>query len=200
MAEGYLCWRPHASPGFDGWVMLVREEFETEDQAIDSEKARLRSIGRVKRRRLEAGGVDVEQLQLTYECGLVYNPPDEDEERVWALEYFKERMLDYVADDDELLSRLLHHQAAVHGITPLEAHERARATAAPSPGAVGEASPGGSQVGEPADSPPALEPALAPPLAIGAGAKLEGKGRTPPAGASLIPSLARDVQTRRARG
>ena len=126
MAEGYLCWRPHASPGFDGWVMLVREEFETEDQAIDSEKARLRSIGRVKRRRLEAGGVDVEQLQLTYECGLVYNPPDEDEERVWALEYFKERMLDYVADDDELLSRLLHHQAAVHGITPLEAHERAR--------------------------------------------------------------------------
>ncbi len=84
MAEGYLCWRPHASPGFDGWVMLVREEFETEDQAIDSEKARLRSIGRVKRRRLEAGGVDVEQLQLTYECGLVYNPPDEDEERVWA--------------------------------------------------------------------------------------------------------------------
>ena len=98
------CPASHASPGFDGWVMLVREEFETEDQAIDSEKARLRSIGRVKRRRLEAGGVDVEQLQLTYECGLVYNPPDEDEERVWALEYFKERMLDYVADDDELLA------------------------------------------------------------------------------------------------
>ena len=118
MAEGYLCWRPHASPGFDGWVMLVREEFETEDQAIDSEKARLRSIGRVKRRRLEAGGVDVEQLQLTYECGLVYNPPDEDEERVWALEYFKERMLDYVADDDELLSRLLHHQDELEDAAP----------------------------------------------------------------------------------
>ena len=51
MAEGYLCWRPHASPGFDGRVYRA-EEFETEDQAIDSEKARLRSIGRVKRRRL----------------------------------------------------------------------------------------------------------------------------------------------------
>ena len=50
MAEGYLCWRPHASPGFDGWVMLVREEFETEDQAIDGEKSRLRAIGRGKRR------------------------------------------------------------------------------------------------------------------------------------------------------
>ena len=42
MPAAYLWWTARASPGFDGWVMLVREEFETEDQAIDSEKARLR--------------------------------------------------------------------------------------------------------------------------------------------------------------
>ena len=34
MGYGYLWFRPRASPGFDGWIMLVREEFETEDQAI----------------------------------------------------------------------------------------------------------------------------------------------------------------------
>ena len=33
MAEGYIAWKPRGSPGFDGWLQLVREEFETEDQA-----------------------------------------------------------------------------------------------------------------------------------------------------------------------
>ena len=118
---------------------------------------------------------------------------------MWALEYFKERMLDYVADDDELLlgSSTAAPPGGVHGITPLEAHERARATAAPSPGAVGEASPGGSQVGEPADSPPALEPALAPPLAIRAGAKLEGKGGGGGGEEEAAAAAARTLRSRR---
>ena len=25
--EGYLWWQPRGSPGFDGWVQLIREEF-----------------------------------------------------------------------------------------------------------------------------------------------------------------------------
>ena len=46
--RGYILWCPRASPGFDGWLQIIREEFETEDQAIDGEKARLRAIGRSK--------------------------------------------------------------------------------------------------------------------------------------------------------
>lgn len=96
--------------------MLVREEFETEDQAIDCEKARLRSIGKMKHHFLQASGVAVEQIHLSFDCGIVYNPPELGEESVWALDYFKEQILDFVADDAELVARLLHHQEAVHGL------------------------------------------------------------------------------------
>ena len=119
MAEGYLWWHPKASPGFDGWIQIVREEFETEDQAIDSEKVRLRAIGRAKRRMLESCGVHVDAIRLNFDCGLVYTPPEEGEERVWAIDHFKDKMLEYVASDAELAERLLQHQRAVHRIEPL---------------------------------------------------------------------------------
>ena len=119
MAEGYLWWQPRSSPGFDGWVQIVREEFETEDQAIEGEKSRLRAIGREKRRFVEGRGVDVEGLRLRFDCGIVYNPPDAGDERVWAIDHFKERMLEYVDTDEELSARLLQHQRAVHGLEPL---------------------------------------------------------------------------------
>ena len=115
MSCGYLWFRPRASPGFDGWIMLVHEEFETEDQAIYCEKKRLSSIGGVKEEVLRAAGVHAELIGLDVDCGIIYNPPDDGDERLWVLDYFKERMIDFVADDDELVRQLLHHQEAVHG-------------------------------------------------------------------------------------
>ena len=58
-----------ASPGFDGWVQLVREEFETEDQAIDGEKGRLRAIARGRLRKLEEGEVDARVAAARHRCG-----------------------------------------------------------------------------------------------------------------------------------
>ena len=125
MAGGYLWWQPHGSPGFDGWIQLIREQFETEDQAIDGEKTRLRAIGQGKRQHLEAIGVQVNMLHLSFDCGIVYSPPETGEECVWAIDHFKERMLEYVASDEELAERLLQHQLAVHGI---ELHENVGTT------------------------------------------------------------------------
>jgi hypothetical protein len=59
-------------------------------------------------------------LHLSFDCGIVYSPPETGEECVWAIDHFKERMLEYVASDEELAERLLQHQLAVHGI---ELHE-----------------------------------------------------------------------------
>ena len=115
MPSAYLWWQPRASPGFDGWLQLVGL-VETEDQAIDSEKSRLRTIGRGKQRRLQESGVHVDALKLGFECGIVFCPPDEGEERVWAIDHFKERMLEFVENDAELATRLLQHQRAVHGM------------------------------------------------------------------------------------
>ena len=115
-SEAYLWWQPRASPGFDGWLQLVRETFETEDQAIEGEKSRLRAIGRAKRRALEARGVHVDYLRLRFECGLVWSPPEAGEERVWAIDHFKDRLLAYVDSDAQLAARLLQHQSAVHGL------------------------------------------------------------------------------------
>ena len=123
MSCGYLYFQPRQSPGFDGWIMLVREEFETEDQAIYCEKKRLRSIGTLKEELLRGAGVQAELIGLNVDCGIIYNPPDDGDERMWVLDYFKERMIDFVADDDELVRQLIHHQEAVHGdqdIEPLE--------------------------------------------------------------------------------
>ena len=97
MSCGYLWFRPRASPGFDGWIMLVHEEFETEDQAIYCEKKRLSSIGGVKEAALRAAGVHAELIGLDVDCGIIYNPPDDGDERLWVLDYFKERMIDFVA-------------------------------------------------------------------------------------------------------
>ena len=139
MAEGYILWCPRASPGFDGWLQIIREEFETEDQAIDGEKARLRTIGRSKRRKLESCGVNVEAIKLGFDCGMVYNSPDEGEEPLWAIDHFKDKMLEFVASDAELVDRLLQHQRAVHGMEPLRrTGDRADAYGASGDGASGD--------------------------------------------------------------
>ena len=118
MAEGFILWQPRASPGFDGWIQLVREEFETEDQAIDGEKGRLHAMGHKMLGKLEASGVHVDAIRLGFECGIVYSPPEEGDERLWAIDHFKERILEYVASDAELAERLLQHQKNVHGVEP----------------------------------------------------------------------------------
>ena len=143
MSCGYLWFQPRASPGFDGWIMLVREEFETEDQAIYCEKKRLAAVGGVKEETLRDAGVKLETIGLNVDCGIIYNPPDDGDERTWVLEYFKERMIDFVADDDELVERLLHHQEAVHDELPL--HDDGRDDA-PSP-------PGGDKAASDDDDP-----------------------------------------------
>ena len=56
--DGYIVWQPRGSPGFDGWLQIVKEDFESEDLAASEEKLRLRAIGRFTRRKLEASGVD----------------------------------------------------------------------------------------------------------------------------------------------
>ena len=61
--------------GFDGWVMLLRDEFDTEDQAWPQEKLRLSGIAKRKMRRLEAGGVELDMLQLSTSSHLLLEPP-----------------------------------------------------------------------------------------------------------------------------
>ena len=87
-----------ARAGFDGWVMLLRDDFDTEDQAWPQEKLRLTGIAKRKLRRLEHGGVLLDVLQLVYSANLLLEPPplDREEERVWALEFFRTKMYDYV--------------------------------------------------------------------------------------------------------
>ena len=84
--------------GFDGWVMLLRDEFDTEDQAWPQEKLRLSGIAKRKMRRLEAGGVELDMLQLSTSSHLLLEPPrvDREEERIWCIEFFRGRMYDFV--------------------------------------------------------------------------------------------------------
>ena len=170
MSCGYLWFQPRASPGFDGWIMLVREEFETEDQAIYCEKKRLAAVGGVKEETLRDAGVKLDTIGLHVDCGIIYNPPDDGDERTWVLEYFKERMIDFVADDDELVERLLHHQEAVHDEQPL--HDDGRDDAPSPPGGDKAASddddPLPREGGDPSSYAPALgrsapAPSVAPP-------------------------------------
>jgi len=97
-----------ARAGFDGWVMLLRDQFDTEDQAWPQEQLRLAGIAKRKMRRLEAGGVELDMLQLVTSCHLLLEPPqpDREEERIWCIEYFRGKMYDFVADDRELVQRL----------------------------------------------------------------------------------------------
>ena len=99
--------------GFDGWVMLLRDEFDTEDQAWPQEKLRLNGIAKRKLRRLEAGGVELDMLQLATTTHLVLDPPpfDREEERIWCIEYFRDKMYDFVHDDRELVERLSSFQS-----------------------------------------------------------------------------------------
>ena len=84
--------------GPDGWVMLLRDEFDTEDQAWPQEKLRLSGIAKRKMRRLEAGGVELDMLQLSTSSHLLLEPPrvDREEERIWCIEFFRGRMYDFV--------------------------------------------------------------------------------------------------------
>lgn len=98
------------STGLDGWVTLLRQPFETEDHLIETERRRMHQLGMEQLHRMEVQGVDVHTLQLDLRCGFVYHPPEEGDERLWAIEYFKERMVELV-DEDTLCIRLLEHQA-----------------------------------------------------------------------------------------
>lgn len=112
-----------ARAGFDGWVMLLRDEFDTEDQAWPQEKLRLAAIAKRKMQRLEAGGVELDMLQLVPSCHLLLDPPstNREEERIWCIDFFRGRMYDSVADDRELVERLnsfqdeLLQSARLHG-------------------------------------------------------------------------------------
>lgn len=112
-----------ARAGFDGWVMLLRDDFDTEDQAWQQEKMRLASIAKRKMQRLEAGGVELDMLQLVPSCHLLLDPPNSnrEEERIWCIEFFNGKMYDSVADDRELVERLnsfqdeLLQSARLHG-------------------------------------------------------------------------------------
>ena len=176
MSCGYLWFRPRASPGFDGWIMLVHEEFETEDQAIYCEKKRLSSIGGVKEAALRAAGVHAELIGLDVDCGIIYNPPDDGDERLWVLDYFKERMIDFVADDDELVRQLLHHQEAVHGDQESEHQDDAPSP----PGGVATADDDSLGGGIDSQSPPpplSRSPPLPPTPATGASVSLTRRER-----------------------
>ncbi|KAL3923277.1 MAG: hypothetical protein SGPRY_004271, partial [Prymnesium sp.] len=94
----------------DGLVQLLRQPFETEDQLVQVEMRRIQTIGAAQQRRLVQHGVKIE---LRLECGTVYNPPEEGDERVWAIEYFKDRLVELVAHEEELLTRLLEFQRIV---------------------------------------------------------------------------------------
>ena len=87
-----------ARAGFDGWVALLRDEFDTEDQAWPQERLRLASVAKRKMRRLESGGVELDMLQLVTSCHLLLEPPstDREEERIWCIEFFRGKMYDFV--------------------------------------------------------------------------------------------------------
>lgn len=78
--------------GYDGWVMLVREDVDTQDLAWPYEHARLDGIASRVLRRLEASGVRVGDLGMGVTFSLLLEPPDRDEEdeRLWCIEYFTE--------------------------------------------------------------------------------------------------------------
>jgi len=116
-AAGYIIYHCssrelQARAGFDGWVQLLRDEFDTEDQAWPQERLRLAGIAKRKMRRLESGGVELDMLQLVTSSHLLLDPPAEDreEERVWCIEFFRGKMYDFVADDRELVQRLKRFQ------------------------------------------------------------------------------------------
>uniref|UniRef100_A0A7S4HFR8 Uncharacterized protein n=1 Tax=Prymnesium polylepis TaxID=72548 RepID=A0A7S4HFR8_9EUKA len=106
-----------ARAGFDGWVMLLRDDmgFDTEDQAWPKERERLSAIAEQKLDALRLGGIDNEALELTYTAHLLLEAPDYDleEERLWCIEFFTQKIYDYVADDNQLLLRLSQLQEIV---------------------------------------------------------------------------------------
>lgn len=101
-----------ARAGFDGWVLVVRDWFDTEDQAWPQERLRLATAAKRKLRKMESGGVELDMLQLVTSCHLLLDPPAEDreEERIWCIEFFRGKMYDFVADDRELVQRLKRFQ------------------------------------------------------------------------------------------
>lgn len=108
-----------ARAGFDGWVMLLRDQFDTEDQAWPQEQLRLASIAKRKMRRLEAGGVELDMLQLVTSCHLLLEPPqpDREEERIWCIEYFRGKMYDFVVRLATRIQRRLPGVSLVVSIT-----------------------------------------------------------------------------------
>ena len=116
-----------ARAGFDGWVTLLRDEFDTEDQAWPQERLRLASVAKRRMRRLESGGVELDMLQLVTSCHLLLDPPAEDreEERIWCIEFFRDKMYDFVVSSNHLSTHApqrvgspLHNADAPSAISP----------------------------------------------------------------------------------
>lgn len=95
--------------GFDGWVLLIHESFDTDDQAWPQERLRLTALARRKLRKLENRGLNLELMKLTYSVSLLLDPPLPGDESVWCIEHFQGKMYDYVAGDEQLFSRLSHY-------------------------------------------------------------------------------------------
>ena len=120
-AQAYVCLRcadaatQVSGAGFDGWVMLLRDHFDTEDQAWPQEKLRLEGTAKRKLRWLEQRGVDLEACQLVATASVLLDPPEAEleDERIWCIEYFESKMYDYCRSDEELLKRVTAFQTAV---------------------------------------------------------------------------------------
>ena len=110
-AQAYLIFRSssvdvQALAGYDGWLTLVHEDFETEDLAWPHEQARLEGLSSWWLRYLEASGVLVGELQLNVAFNLCLEPPDDDveEQRIWCIESFPESF-DFVVSSDHPMQR-----------------------------------------------------------------------------------------------
>lgn len=119
--------------GFDGWVMLLRDDYDTEDQAWSQERLRLRACVEQKLQGLEAAGICLELLELEVAVNLLVSAPDydPDEERLWCIEFFPMKMYDYVVRGSLPMAkpRLQRREACPEGCPSIATHPSHRAMA-----------------------------------------------------------------------
>ena len=114
--------------------MLLRDElgFDTEDQAWPKERERLSAIAQEKLEALRLAGVQVEALELTYTAHLLLEAPDYDleEERLWCIEFFTQKMYDYVVSPTPLHTCSRHTSPTVLARVAAAGERRPASTAA----------------------------------------------------------------------
>ena len=121
-SQAYVCLRCDdpalqiSGAGYDGWIVLLRDHFDTEDQAWPHEKVRLEHAARRQLKWLEERGIDLGLTRLRASASILIDPPVEDE-RVWCLEHFRETY-DYCSCDDVLLRRVAAFQDAIRAAPP----------------------------------------------------------------------------------